>query len=319
MFKLKFAIIAFCALVLTGPTYAFLGIFGQSENTAGLINYAKPVLEFVSASTVAVSRNGKANHNTTIIFPDGNVRNVSEASGSENRFRRLDLSRNAVFTSCGQNAERTGLNPGLTRTDSTWYSVYAVKSQCAGGSDNFTLVGATVNFTPSNRNNLDNAFGSSGYVYLGLIANGNGVDGVGNADQIKEFVQTGDTTIFFGLTATGNNSMVGIHLSSFTAEVATYTYTAGNDISSSEIPSNITMSQYQTAFGTFTGNIIVQNENANEELLRAVGNAANAFKYPVPFYASERGLRAVSNGAATLKEITLWGFIDGGLSQNSSP
>lgn len=199
------------------------------EQVSRLWTYARPVLEYVSATTVDVSINDPATSSTSrlIIFPDGDARSINSST-----LYRFDITRNAVFNGSNQ----SGLRTSLSETNNTWYALYAVKA--SNNSTEWVTVGDTTLPIVANYSTLNSAYGTNGWVYLGLIRNGN----VGGQDtDIVQFLQVGNTTIFrsgqYALAA-ATRDVNGVRFAA-TSSVASLTYTTTNGTGSLNIPNNI--------------------------------------------------------------------------------
>lgn len=158
----------------TGEALNYGQVFGV------ITSYRRPNLTHQSITTVDVEPNTGTSNQTKIIFPDGNVRTVTEDTSSTNKYRRFDITATAQFTS---GTEDSGLRSGISETTNTWYAIYAVKSLI--DSTKFVLVGDTTLPTSSNVSTLDGRYGSNSWVYLGTIRNGDNVSATGDIIKFK--------------------------------------------------------------------------------------------------------------------------------------
>lgn len=190
-----------------------------------------PGLSFVSVTQVDILANSGVNE-TTIIFPDGTTRSVTEDTSVTNVNRRFDITAVAEFTS---GTEDSGLRSGITEADNTWYGLYAVKSQI--NSANFVMAGDTTLYSVSNIATLDSRYGTDSWVYLGMIRNG---DSGSTAGDILNFTQLGATTILIN-NLTGENwgsNSPGLQIAtSASATALIYTRTVGTG--DTDIPANL--------------------------------------------------------------------------------
>ena len=100
-----------------------------------LMNYRRPNLVYVDGQYVDVENNVPSDANATrIIFPDGDVRTVSEDVSLTNIYRRLDRTANYSLTA----AHESGAG---SPSDNNWVAVYAVKT--SDDATKFVLCGST--------------------------------------------------------------------------------------------------------------------------------------------------------------------------------
>lgn len=196
------------------------------ENDAHLrqlfASYRRPVLKYINATNVDVESNGDVTHETEILFSDGEIRSVTEDTSSSNKYRRFNITADAEFTS---GTEESGLRAALSEATNTSYAVYAVKSLI--NTANFVLVGDTTLPLVANFATLNAAYGTNGWVYLGMILNGNNSDATGD---ILEFAQSGNQTLLYNICDSANAGIdpAGKRLNSTAGATSlTYTYAAG--------------------------------------------------------------------------------------------
>ncbi len=263
--------------------------------------YRRPVLQY-SSGTVANIETGidGTSGEAQILFPDGNLRQDS-TTGRIN----CNLAQVAALSGAWQSGLRTG-----TVANNTWYAVYAVKT--TDNSLHFVTVADTVLPLQANYATLNSNFGTSGWVYLGLIRYG---DNSGVANAILTFVQAGNTTCFRnGAAGNGNNSH-GINLAT-TASAATLTYTYAAGTGAAQIPANITIVNYLATSGSVTGAITMNNSGSS--ITYQSGPATNtALNTASAFVGATEGV--LVGGTTSTHDIYLTAFIDGVLGVGSNP
>lgn len=205
-----------------------------------LFSYRRPALKWVSATQIDVENNTGTANETSIIFPDGEYRTVTEDTASTHKYRRFDITADAEFTS---GTEDSGLRAALTEATDTWYAIYAVKS--AIDSTKFVLVGDTTLPLQASFATLNTAYGTNGWVYLGLIRNG---DGNGSTGDIVRFDQAGNVTTFHNQNSGTTHSSSGIIFgTSASATTLDWTYASGT--AGAQLPSYIKMGWWSAGFG----------------------------------------------------------------------
>lgn len=281
--------------------------------------YRRPRITWVSVTTVDVENNTGTLNQTKIVFPDGTTRSVTEDTSSTNKYRRFIITAAAEFTS---GTEDSGVRSGIAEANNTWYAIYAVKSVISAS--NFVLAGDTTLPLQTNFSTLNSRYGTNGWVYLGLIRNGDSGTALGD---ILKFTQSGNTTLFTNtlsagdLAAGGTLGQNGILEASGTGAASyTATYTAGTG--DNEYPGNITMALWQ-----------ISAENSAAALEHRICDAAAAYniaKMYTPAAGQElldsywhpiaQGLQ-INNALTTTIEadIILAGFIDGVLGVGANP
>lgn len=274
--------------------------------------YRRPNLSFISITTVDVENNTGIANQTTIVFPDGSTRSVTENTGVTSQYRRFIITETAEFTA---GTENSGLRSGLAETNNTWYAIYAVKSQINAA--NFVLVGDTTLPLQANFGTLNTRYGTNGWLYIGMIRNGDNLLAQGD---IISFVQAGPNTHFTNSVVLSSGvttlAVAGFQLASATG-TATYTYSAGTG--SIDIPNQIT---YMTI--SATNNI---GGGVNPFYL---ANAANTVNFTaLPSFDTDKvclqvvnipavgGVRAIKSSNAI--SVALSGFIDSILSAGINP
>lgn len=313
---------AFTGLEATTSTLAKLKMDGDpsaalevatKQYVDAYAGYKRPNLTWVSVTTVDVDSNTGTANQTKIVFPDGNYRSVTEDTAVTNKYRRLDITAAVEFTS---GTEDSGVRSGITEAANTWYAIYAVKSTI--NTANFVLAADTTLPTQANFSTLNGRYGTNGWVYLGLIRNG---DGAAATSDICNFVMSGSKTIFINTSSSGShNTTRGAAGIIFTgtagATTLTYSYSAGTGATA--IPNNVTHVLWWSAHAAVVGNIIVQDSaGARDHFVHHANNAVSVREYWAP--ASE-GIK-LSNGPASsvAQDVNLAGFMDGVLGVGSNP
>ncbi len=265
--------------------------------------YRRPVLQFASVTTVAVEAgiNGTASA-IPIQFPDGTMR--TETTSTRTTF---DITRNAVLVTSGA---QSGLTGATSEANNTWYALYAVK--VTDSSTLWVTVGSTVLPLQANYATLNTAYGTSGWVYLGLIRNG---DNSGSTGDILTFDQVGNFTMFKNIATGLVTTIQGILLASSGAGATlTYSYAAGTG--TAQIPANITLINWIAAFdaGGSTSSAVKTSPGTANYLLSA-GTVASVSRVTG---AAGSGLQT-TNGSAIGMDIFAGGFYDSVLGVGSNP
>lgn len=188
-----------------------LTVFDASQifSLASLLAYRRPVMLWIDGNTIDIEPNTGTSNTTTVIFPDGNVRTVTENTASTDKYRRFIITATANFTS---GTEDSGLRSSLSRTANTSYSLYAVKSQINAA--NFVLVGDTTQPTQANFATLNSAYGTNGWVYMGPVLNG---DNSTATNTIVSFDQSGTRIHFTNALVINGVSLPGVLMASAAA------------------------------------------------------------------------------------------------------
>jgi len=272
--------------------------------------YRRPDLTYVSATQIDVEVNTATANTTKIIFPDGNYRSVTEDTSSTNKYRRFDITADAEFTS---GTEESGLRAALTEATNTWYAIYAVKSTI--NTANFVLVGDTTLPTIANVSTLNGYYGTNGWVYLGLIRNG---DNSGATGDILNFVQAGNRTRFINTVTTGGNTGNGTILAT-TAGATTLTYTYAAGTGTAQVPNPIKFIDYGiTCAGSGTSWEAVTAVATGMRVFRVTGATIGTGSMFIPNMAASQGLKTECQ-ASSAQDILMAGFIDGVLGVGSNP
>lgn len=276
-------------------------------------NYAawrRPNLTWISVTQVDVENNTGTANQTSVLFPDGELRTVTENTSSTNIYRRFDITATANFTS---GTEDSGLYSGLSETTNTWYAIYAVKSQI--NSSNFVLVGTTTLPLQANFSTLNSNLGSNSWVYLGLIRNGDNSGATGN---ILDFVQSGNQTLFENSNSGAIDALCGTTLlSSGSTTALTYTYSSGTG--TTNIPGNIKIALFICAiWGGTNSRSLVRDSSDNFDY--ATWNASGTDGIARIYAQASKGIKLRNSGGNTFAgDINLGGFIDSVLGVGSNP
>lgn len=262
--------------VSCGAALTVTGNLLTSGGPSTLTGYRRPTLTFINVTTVDVENNTGTANQTSILFPDGTVLSVTEDTSSTNKYRRFDITATANFTS---GTEDSGLRSGLTEATNTWYAIYAVKSQI--NAVNFVLAGDTTLPLQANFATLNGRYGTNGWVYLGLIRNGDNNAATGD---ILSFQHSGPQLFFNNTTATYNT--FGLLLASGSSVTSvTYTYSAGTG--TTDIP-NHTKLGIVSVYSTSTS---LNVRNASDVDFYATANATGT-KVARVFAHLSQGIRA---------------------------
>jgi len=200
----------------------------SSANSAAfftsLVRFIRPSLVYSSSTEVTIESGLYTGTSTdyTMLFPDGSLRTVTSTT-----YAKFNITRAADFSGSGL---QSGLRSGLSEATDTWYAIYAVK--CDDGTS-FVLVGDTT--FPSSVSTLDTRYGSNGWVYIGMIRNGDNSSITGN---IISFSHSGETTIFNKNTTTTDRArLAGIRLATTTSNTLSWAYSSGS--TGASIPAHI--------------------------------------------------------------------------------
>ncbi len=301
--------------VLTADSTQASGVKWAAQTSNPLSNYRRPVLQWVSITAVDVENNTGTANQTSIVFPDGTTRSVTEDTASTHKYRRFIITANAEFSSgtedSGLRGDDNGATP-LSEANNTTYAIYAVKSTI--DATKFVLVGDTRPPTQANFAALNTAYGTNGWIYLGYIFNG---DGYSAAGDICDFVQSGNFTQFRNL----NNAIVdngfGVTMAN-TAGATTLTYTYAAGMGNTQIPDTVSNVIYEVHSAALTGNVIARDSSDNSsyyQVYTAAGIVVQRFLAPASL-----GVK-VSNGPATsvAYDILMAGFYDTALGIGGNP
>jgi len=276
-----------------------------------LRTYRRPNLKFVDNQFIDLENNVPTDANATkIIFPDGNVRTVSETVTSiQHQYRRLDRTATTSLTAPYDSGAASPAN-------NKWVAIYAVKT--TDDSTKFVMVGTLTLPVAANQATLDASYGTNGWVYLGLVRNG---DFAAAPSGWLDFVQCGRVTLFKNTVTSTQSGVqhVGIQLASG-SQTLTYTYAAGTGTdpftSQPQIPDNIGLGWFGITTDNNINDLNVRDSAPAIQLLRrqcgaGTGTMAYNLLLPVSF-----GI----NGAGSNKmDFYLNGFIDNVLGVAGNP
>ena len=276
-----------------------LAVTGAITATGGIVNlfgYRRPLLVWISTTAVDLENNTGTSNQTSIIFPDGTIRSVTEDTSSTNKYRRFLITATAEFTT---GTEDSGLYSGLSEATNTWYAIYAVKSLI--DATKFVLVGTTTLPLQANYATLNSNLGTNGWVYLGMIRNG---DNAGATGDILAFRQTGALTIFSN-SAVGNATTFNgtVLATSAGATGVTYTYTPGTG--TTNIPTHLQNVLYGGVSGN-AGNVAIRDSGNTIQKFATSVSSASAIRY---FDTAASGIR-FANGSSAALDLFLAGFHD---------
>lgn len=269
--------------------------------------WRRPRIIFASVTTVTVEAGlDGTSGNIPILFPDGTVR--TETTSTRTTF---DITHNTVLTTA---TAQSGLRATLSEATNTWYALYAVK--VTDSSTQWCTVGDTRLPIQANFANLNTAFGTSGWVYLGLIRNGDNSAATGD---IVAFRQSGNWTFFLN-TSTGQSvSMHGLRFAT-TAGATGITYSVTTGTGTTDIPNNIGLVRYDVCGSPgATQSVIVRDSGTNRNFARLATNAVlSAAATQVTADAQTEGINLTLSSSAAA-DIFLSGFSDDTLGVGSNP
>lgn len=272
-----------------------------------LMTWRRPVLQFGSTTTIAIESGlDGTSGDIPMLFPDGSYR--VETSTTRTTF---NITRNAVLVTSGA---QSGLTGATAEANNTWYAMYAVK--VTDSSTLWVTVGSTVFPSQANYATLNTAYGTSGWVYLGAVRNGDNTGGV--PADILAFVMAGNTTMFTNTIAGASNNGTGMNLaSSSSATTNTYTYAAGN--TGTSIPANLTLAKYFCGGTPGAGQKMTVNNTSDARTYFVLQTGAGATNVVATFWAaSTEGIKETLSNAGGC-DIELTGFADGALGVGSNP
>ena len=259
-------------------------------------NYRRPVLQFISSTAVDIENNTGTSNQTCVHFPDER-RCVTEDTSSTDKYRRLVTSAQSSFTS---GTEDSGMSPGETVANNTWYAVYAVKSQI--NTANFVLAISTNTPTQSNFSRLNTLFAVNGWVYLGMVRVG---DNSGSTNTLLSFIQIGNWTRWAQATAGTVDPGNGIRMAT-TAGATSLSFTASAGTGATNIPSHLPVGIYETlTSGATSGTQRVTNAAAS--VTYAIANT-NLFS-TIVLTNNAQGIKITPADSAAC-DIFLVGWID---------
>lgn len=270
-----------------------------------LNNYRRPVLQFGSVTTVAVESGlDGTSGDIPLLFPDGTLR--TETSTTRTTF---DITRNAVLVTSGA---QSGLTGATSEANNTWYALYGCK--VTDSSTLWVTVGSTVLPLRANFATLNTAYGTNGWVYLGMIRNGNNDNAV--ADILK-FFQSGNVTHLTNASTAAGVNMPGTLLAS-SASATTTTYTATFGTGATDVPNHLALVWYTSAsIGGGAGTVSWRGGSAQATYFSMP--EVNTIRDISTFCSSVNDSFQLVSTNAGGKYIYLSGFIDGVLGVGANP
>jgi hypothetical protein len=264
------------------------------------LGYRRPNLVFVSSTAVDVENNTGTANQTTIVFPDGSIRSVTENTSSTNKYRRFLITAAAEFTS---GTEDSGVRSGISEATDTWYAIYAVKS--AINSANFVLAGDTTLPLQANYSTLNTRYGgANSWVYLGMIRNG---DNSGATGDILTFNQQGPSTFLSNVCTANVIAHNGLRLASTAGATSlTYTYSAGTG--TTDIPNHVSQVELYWANAADSTNALTIRNSANTYALWSGSGASQRAAGTLGMYI-QNGL-LLSSAGSIARDIALIGWND---------
>jgi len=292
------------------PTSALHAVTKQYVDN--IINYRRPNLKFVSPTTVDIENNTKTANETKIVFPDGTTRSVTEDTSSTNKYRRFIITSTASLVA----THDSGMRSTESEANNTWYALYAVKT--TDDTSKFVIVGTVTLPIQANYATLDGYFGANGWVYLGLIKNGNN-EGSFDDDDIISFSQNGNMTLLSSYSTTSNNG-ARLTYSASTISLAYDFSTRGTG--AAQIPNNVGVfllqSRIQTPLETDTWQITRTSAPYYGIYATSKGLSVNSNWIPADITGATDVLINTA-GAAAIMDIRIVGYIDKSLSGGIYP
>lgn len=265
--------------------------------------WRRPNLTFASTTTVSIESGlDGTSGNIPMLFPDGSMR--TETSTTRTTF---NITRNAVLVTSGA---QSGLTGATSEANNTWYALYAVK--VTDSSTLWVTVGTTVVPIQANFATLNTAYGTNGWVYLGLIRNG---DNSGAAADILNFIQNGNQTSFRNTTAGSQVNGSGIALAT-TAGATSLTYSISTGTGAAQIPNNVQLGTFEGVCQNGSGVTTFSSSDGAVTYREGTGTNREGVLYTgAP---TSQGLKIV-NGSSIRMDIFLMGFVDFVLGVGSNP
>lgn len=272
-------------------------------------NYRRPRLVFVSVTSIDVENNTDTSNETKYLFPDGEVRSVTEDTSSTNKYRRFIITSTAEYTS---GTEDSGLYTSLSEATNTWYAIYAVKSLI--DDTKVVLVGDTTLPSQGNVSTLNSRYGTNGWIYLGMVRNG---DNSGATGDILDFHQDGDVTHFKNYTS-ANSTLKGSGIRiATTASAASITYTLTNGTGTTDIPAHLLHIFATISLGSVSNSqvhYLADASTPNKYFIRvcALQLVMSVWTEQTSYYVSNTG------GTSTAQDLFLSGFRDAHLGSHAN-
>lgn len=265
--------------------------------------YRRPVLQYSSGTVVNVETaiNGSSSQ-AAILFPDGNLRTDSTATRIN-----CNLAQVAALSGSAQSGLRTG-----SQAANTWYAFYAVKT--TDNSSNFVTVADTVLPIQANFATLNSNFGTNGWVYLGVLRNG---DNAGSTGVINQFKMTGNFVRMTNAWTLGNTTVgPGIRWND-SASAASLSYTNSAGTGNTNVPNNILLSTWWGS--TLAGGAkALQIGNGDSPLEACVTGGVATVVWAILDNTLNVKIR-LTDGSATSLTLAMTGYWDSVLGVGSNP
>ena len=267
-----------------------------------LMAYRRPTLNYAGVSTISVESGlDGTSGDIPLLFPDGTMR--TETSTTRTTF---NITRNAVLVTSGA---QSGLTGATSEAANTWYALYGVK--VTDSTTQWVTVGSTVLPIQANYATLNTAYGTNGWVYLGLVRNG---DNSGATSDLCSFFMAGNLTMFRNVVTGSSRNGVGIRLANSASSTST-TYAYASGTGTTQIPIHLLLGWFQggTASGT---NVTFTDSGATINYTIIEASAGGTFRVG-PVGLSD-GFK-IAQGSAGSNDIYLAGFYDGVLGVGPNP
>lgn len=224
-------------LFLTGGTvhYTKAGvdqgeIITTQALSGGYVNKTRPDLKWVNPTWVGV-----VDETVPVTFPDGV--NRLPAAGGKYQFKHTHL---LIYTN-PSGSNQGGFRQYLTPTGNAWYYLYAIKCPNAPGE---YVLGADDQSPVTAKASLDGWYGVNGWVYMGLIRDG---DNLTRSTTILWFKQSGPHTIFESRSDDSSQwSLNGVKYARAASGNLTYTPTVGTG--ATDIPETMGIIDWHYAY-----------------------------------------------------------------------
>lgn len=271
-----------------------------------LNSYRRPVLLYSSGTVVNMETgiNGTSGQ-ALILFPDGTSRTDS-TTGRIN----CNLAQVAALTVTAQSGLRTG-----SVANNTWYAVYAVKSQV--NSTDIVAVADVVLPIQANFATLNSNFGTSSWVYLGMIRYG---DQSATANAILKFRQSGHITMFLNSCVGNVLNAPGIRFAT-TASAASATWAYATGTSGAVAPNHVLVGSVTGAYASSANAVRLEADSGvagNTRLFTRAAPGASECQ-SVGFVGLENGLGIAVNSGSVAQELYITGIVDSVLGVGASP
>lgn len=266
------------------------------EIFSAVLNYYRlPELVVASTNAVFIENNTGTANQTTIIFPDGDVRSVTESTSTADQYRMARSSSTASLST----THDSGMRSGETVAANTAYAVYAVKT--SDNASNFILVLTTGLPIQANKAALDGYFGATRYRYVGMVWYG---DGASSTTGFISMRSSGGCTYFTNTAAGSAMTGVGKRLAT-SAGTTSLTYTRANGTAAAQIPDHLEIGTYLAGSGTSASISITDAANLKAYFKTGVSTLVST---PVTM-ALDDGM-GIQSTSSVAKDIYLMGYCD---------